>query len=104
MNSKTMAAIVFQGPPFLKVEGSLGLYFIILDPSLGVDYYFSQAYGGLRGAVAFSLVAMIDAKALPHQPMFLTTTLVVVLFTVFVQVHTCSINCCEVEIICILMC
>ena len=29
-----MAAIMFQGPPFLKVGGSLGPHLIILDPSL----------------------------------------------------------------------
>ena len=29
-----MAAIMFQGPPFLEVGGSLGSHFIILDPSL----------------------------------------------------------------------
>ena len=27
------AAIMFQGPPFLKVAGLLGPHFIILDPS-----------------------------------------------------------------------
>ena len=27
-------AVMFQGPPFLKVGGSLGPHFIILDPSL----------------------------------------------------------------------
>ena len=34
-NSRTMAVVTFQGPPFLKVGGSLGPHFIILDPSLG---------------------------------------------------------------------
>ena len=32
-----MAAVMFQGPPFLKVEGSLGPHFIILDLSLKDD-------------------------------------------------------------------
>ena len=31
-----MAAVMFQGPPLLKVGGSLGPHFIILDPSLVV--------------------------------------------------------------------
>ena len=29
-----MAAVMFQGPPFLEVGGSFGPHFIILDPSL----------------------------------------------------------------------
>ena len=29
-----MAVVMFQGPPVLKVDGSLGPHFIILDPSL----------------------------------------------------------------------
>ena len=29
-----MAPIMFQGPPFFKVGGSLGPHFVILDPSL----------------------------------------------------------------------
>ena len=32
-NSKTMAAVIFEGPPFLKVGCSLGPHFIILHPS-----------------------------------------------------------------------
>ena len=31
-----MAAIKFQGPPVLKVGGSLGPHFTILDPSLHI--------------------------------------------------------------------
>ena len=30
-----MATVIFQGPPFSKVGGSLGPNSIILDPSLG---------------------------------------------------------------------
>lgn len=44
-----------------------------------------MAYGGLRGAVAFSLVKMLVASEVRSKPLFLTTTLVVILFTVFVQ-------------------
>lgn len=44
-----------------------------------------MAYGGLRGAVAFSLVTMLDEDVVVSQPIFLTTTLVVILFTVFIQ-------------------
>ena len=46
-----------------------------------------QAYGGLRGAVAFSLVSMLTGKLDQKiQSMFMTTTLIVIIFTVFVQV------------------
>ncbi|KAK2142450.1 hypothetical protein LSH36_952g00068 [Paralvinella palmiformis] len=52
-----------------------------------IDYeeQFIMAYGGLRGAVAFSLVAMLKESDLPSQPMFETATLAVIIFTVFVQ-------------------
>lgn len=46
---------------------------------------FIMAYGGLRGAVAFSLVKMLVSSEVRSKPIFLTTTLVVILFTVFVQ-------------------
>ena len=44
-----------------------------------------MAYGGLRGAVSFSLVEMLDADQIRPRQMFVTTTLIVILFTVFVQ-------------------
>ena len=46
-----------------------------------------MAYGGLRGAVGFSLVDMIDDKKVPLKNMFVTTTLMVVMFTIFFQVY-----------------
>ncbi len=46
---------------------------------------FIMAYGGLRGAVGFSLVIMIDASVVPPKQMFVTTTLAVVMFTIFFQ-------------------
>ncbi|KAF8793442.1 Sodium/hydrogen exchanger 2 like protein [Argiope bruennichi] len=44
---------------------------------------FIMAYGGLRGAVAFSLVIMLDETE--HKNLFITATLFIILFTVFVQ-------------------
>lgn len=44
-----------------------------------------MSYGGLRGAVAFALVLLIDPKIVPLQPMFMTTTIAVIYFTVFIQ-------------------
>jgi NhaP-type Na+/H+ or K+/H+ antiporter len=47
---------------------------------------FIMAYGGLRGAVGFSLVMMIDKTIVPSAGIFVTTTLAVVISTVFIQV------------------
>jgi NhaP-type Na+/H+ and K+/H+ antiporter len=47
---------------------------------------FIMAYGGLRGAVSFSLVEMLLPSDIQPRQMFVTTTLVVILFTVFIQV------------------
>ncbi|KAF0287366.1 Sodium/hydrogen exchanger 1 [Amphibalanus amphitrite] len=55
-----------------------------LRPIAVVDI-FVLAYGGLRGAVAFALVMLIDPHYVKEQQMFLTTTISVVYFTVFFQ-------------------
>lgn len=52
---------------------------------INLEEQFIMAYGGLRGAVAFSLVIMLSACKFPNYEMFVTTTLVIVLFTVFIQ-------------------
>lgn len=46
---------------------------------------FVMSYGGLRGAVAFALVLLVSEKHIPLQPMFVTTTIAVIYFTVFLQ-------------------
>ncbi|XP_033638201.1 sodium/hydrogen exchanger 1-like [Asterias rubens] len=46
---------------------------------------FIMSYGGLRGAVAFSLVATLTVGDVPVRNVLVTTTLVVILFTVFIQ-------------------
>ena len=46
-----------------------------------------QSYGGLRGAVCFSLVALLKEDEFPMKNMFVTTTIFVILFTVFIQVN-----------------
>ncbi|KAK2181348.1 hypothetical protein NP493_403g07048 [Ridgeia piscesae] len=53
-----------------------------VDPLSNVDQ-FIMAYGGLRGAIAFSLVSLLDEETFPNKRLFLTTTIVVVYFTVF---------------------
>jgi len=45
-----------------------------------------MAYGGLRGAIAFSMVEMLKADTVGPRAMFVTTTLTVIIFTVFIQV------------------
>ena len=54
---------------------------------INLQEQFIMAYGGLRGAVGYSLVEMINKK-LPPRNMFVTTTIVIVMFTIFVQVST----------------
>ncbi|XP_064113705.1 LOW QUALITY PROTEIN: Na(+)/H(+) exchanger beta-like [Macrobrachium nipponense] len=51
---------------------------------INIEEQFIAAYGGLRGAVAFSLVQMLDDH-LERKAIFVTTTLVVILFTIFIQ-------------------
>ena len=46
---------------------------------------FIMSYGGLRGAIAFSLVVLLDKDLFPNRQLFLTTTVVVIYFTVFIQ-------------------
>lgn len=49
-----------------------------------------MSYGGLRGAVAFALVLLIKDDAVDHdkelREMFVTTTIAVIYYTVFLQV------------------
>lgn len=45
-----------------------------------------QGYGGLRGAIAFSLAYSLDIKSVPGRDVFLGATYLIILFTVFVQV------------------
>ncbi|XP_013773485.2 Na(+)/H(+) exchanger protein 7-like [Limulus polyphemus] len=56
--------------------------------TIKITEQFIMAYGGLRGAVAFSLVIMLDKQIVPHKSLFITATLFVILFTVFIQGST----------------
>lgn len=47
---------------------------------------FIIAYGGLRGAIAFSLCYLLDYEHFDMRDMFLTAIITVIFFTVFVQV------------------
>ncbi|KAM3929201.1 sodium/hydrogen exchanger 3 [Leptodactylus fuscus] len=44
-----------------------------------------MSYGGLRGAVAFALVALLDEKRVKSKNLFVSTTIIVVYFTVIFQ-------------------
>uniref|UniRef100_A0A3B4YEC6 Sodium/hydrogen exchanger n=1 Tax=Seriola lalandi dorsalis TaxID=1841481 RepID=A0A3B4YEC6_SERLL len=46
-----------------------------------------MSYGGLRGAVAFALVVLLDGKHVKAKDYFVATTIVVVFFTVMFQVR-----------------
>jgi hypothetical protein len=56
---------------------------------INVEEQFIMAYGGLRGAIAFSMVETLNADLVEPRPMFVTTTLIVIIFTVFIQVEYC---------------
>ena len=58
---------------------------------INLQEQFIMAYGGLRGAVGYSLVELIS-EHLPPRNMFVTTTIVIVMFTIFVQVSILGIQ------------
>ncbi len=45
-----------------------------------------MSYGGLRGAIAFALALILDETKIPRKKEFVTATIAVVFFTVFLQV------------------
>ncbi|XP_072034636.1 sodium/hydrogen exchanger 2-like [Amphiura filiformis] len=67
---------------------TLSLSFIlnkVRTVKLNLQEQFIMSYGGLRGAVAFALVVLLDEKYIPMRSTMITTTLIVVFFTVFIQ-------------------
>nr|ABQ10588.1 sodium/proton exchanger 3 [Patiria pectinifera] len=71
-----------------RVFGVVVITFIVNKFRIGKinkEEQFIMSYGGLRGAVAFSLVATLLPEDVPARNVFVTTTLVVILVTVFVQ-------------------
>lgn len=53
---------------------------------------FIMSYGGLRGAVAFALVLVINEEVIPTRKMMVTTIIAVVYFTVFLQGTTATLH------------
>ncbi len=47
-----------------------------------------MSYGGLRGAIAFALALILDETKIPTKKEFVTATIAVVFFTVFIQVKS----------------
>uniref|UniRef100_A0A8C2E4W2 Sodium/hydrogen exchanger n=1 Tax=Cyprinus carpio TaxID=7962 RepID=A0A8C2E4W2_CYPCA len=71
-----------------RVLGVIGLTFVINKfriVKLTSKDQFIIAYGGLRGAIAFSLVYLLNPDHFPMRNMFLTAIITVIFFTVFVQ-------------------
>ncbi|CAM4696701.1 unnamed protein product [Leuciscus chuanchicus] len=71
-----------------RVLGVVGLTFVINKfriVKLTTKDQFIVAYGGLRGAIAFSLVYLLNSDQFPMRNMFLTAIITVIFFTVFVQ-------------------
>ncbi|XP_073787320.1 sodium/hydrogen exchanger 1b isoform X2 [Danio rerio] len=71
-----------------RVLGVVGLTFIINKYRMvklsGKDQ-FIVAYGGLRGAIAFSLAFLLSSESCAMKDLFLTAVITVIFFTVFVQ-------------------
>ncbi|KAJ8405016.1 hypothetical protein AAFF_G00329370, partial [Aldrovandia affinis] len=71
-----------------RVLGVVGLTYIINKfriVKLTTKDQFIVAYGGLRGAIAFSLGYLLDRVQFPKRDLFLTAIITVIFFTVFVQ-------------------
>ena len=59
---------------------------------IGYVDQFVMAYGGLRGAIAFSLVSITSPELVPLQKTMLCACVIVILFTCFIQVRSLSHN------------
>lgn len=71
-----------------RAIGVVGLTYIINKfriVKLTTKDQFIVAYGGLRGAIAFSLGFLLEKNLFPKKDMFLTAIITVIFFTVFVQ-------------------
>lgn len=78
-----MPAWRFACPGVLLLTGLANMFRV---KKINLQEQFIMGYGGLRGAIAFSLVEMLDENTVRPRHVFLTTTLVVILFTIFFQV------------------
>ena len=76
---------------FCLVVRFIGVYMFTLVlnryrlKKINIQEQFIMAYGGLRGAVGFSLVIGIQRQIIPSADMLVSTTLIVVMFTIWLQ-------------------
>ena len=63
---------------------------IIRMKKIDLREQFIMAYGGLRGGVGFSLVKSISKQVLPMADTFVTTVLMLVMATVWIQGEECD--------------
>ncbi|TRY96396.1 hypothetical protein DNTS_029325 [Danionella cerebrum] len=76
---------------FVVIFRFMGVFFLnwVLNQSrlipISLTDQFIMSYGGLRGAVAYGLAAILDEKKIPERGLMLGTTLIVVYFTVVLQ-------------------
>merc|ERR1719384_2409623 len=77
-----LACVVFRVIGVLLLSAIANIYRI---NKLSWTEQLIMMYGGLRGGVAFALVLLIEEDFAPHAKMFVTTTLAMVYWTVFVQ-------------------
>lgn len=57
------------------------------NEKIGLVDQFIMAYGGLRGAICYGLAMTLDKDSVPAKDMFVSTTVVVICVTVFIQVR-----------------
>ena len=79
---------------FCLVVRFIGVYFFTFFANrkrmkqINLQEQFIMAYGGLRGGVGFSLVKMVNKEIIPPADMFVTTALMVVMATIWLQGST----------------
>ena len=64
----------------------VAVFVVVVAVVLIIVVLFLQSYGGIRGAVSFSLALVLSKEHFKQYNLIFTTTITVVMFTVFVQV------------------
>ena len=86
-NTCTVSVYIIFKPDFYLIAYFAFDVFYILAYDVFFQEQFILSYGGLRGAVGFSLVTILDQSTV-FKDIFLTTTLFIIFVTVFVQGST----------------
>ncbi|RWS25103.1 sodium/hydrogen exchanger 2-like protein, partial [Leptotrombidium deliense] len=83
---------IFLGMVLIRDDHIWDTSFVVLTTIFCIVFRFAKqllmAYGGLRGAIAFSLAITLDPKHIKQAELYITTTLFIILFTVFVMGST----------------